>query len=138
MSESVRKKILKEFSVLVKEAWTKLTVIHINRFHFTDLETEKLPVAMLFSGRETRQEEEIGEETYDWELELEIYGNFDMDTENLLQAISNKIALNETLNGTCHYARRQGSDVLTSDVTKEMKALKIIYQVRYSHLYGEL
>lgn len=107
-----------------------------------DINNVPTPAIFVFQGPESRAEETIGFEVWNWTIILEVWAR-DNDLETLLGLIHTQMAKNNADGGLiCSSTmgvidvKRQSSELMIVDPTKSLEVMTIVYSIWYRHPYG--
>lgn len=134
---SKRESILSEIKATLEDI-SIIRYVEVDRMLQPDLDVVPLPCAFIYPSAETRiQTATIGQETWEWEIILEVWSNVsEVSLELLLDSIHTQMFANERLGGYADYSYRVNSDFYYIDPEKELKGMIITYLVRYYHPKG--
>lgn len=135
---TTRENILSEIQSIL-EGVESIKYVELDRMFQPDLDTISLPAVFIYPGAENRVTSGgvIGEETWEWEIVLEVWSNVDEVTlESLLNDIHKIMFTNERIGNYADYSYRVNSEFFYIDPEKRLKGMLITYLVRFGHTKG--
>lgn len=146
MSDTTRKRILIRVESIMKDLGF-FNHTEINRMTVIDIDEVALPSAFVYSGPEARLRSEytpgvfyqqaavIGQETFEWKVFIEVWGE-NLDLEELLGRIHKAMYEDYTIGGEAAESCRTGVEMWVIDPERVITAMLIEYTVLYRHELG--
>lgn len=137
---SKRQDILDELQTVL-ETVNSLSSVIVKKPVFQDLDTVAMPVAFIYSGPSRLaipEYQTIGYETFEWIVNIEIYGYEDLDLEDMLSSVHTTLFANNTLNDYAILSQITSTDMydaMSSD--RSFQGLIIEYNILYHHVQGQ-
>ncbi|RLA87316.1 MAG: hypothetical protein DRG40_00710 [Deltaproteobacteria bacterium] len=135
MAETIRQKILQRVAQDLL-ALNSIKSAEVERLSPLDLDTLPLPSVFVYPGREVRETETMGHETWRLEVQVEAWAK-EEQLEGLLGEIHQALYQDRRLGGLALSLVRAGSDMYVVDPSRALGGMLITFEVLYRHAVGD-
>jgi len=104
--------------------------VEVNKLDTRDLQDTKLPAIWIFSGAERRAEFKYGQESWDWEIIVQVWAR-GADMEDLLDKVNSAIYARYVATEFVENLYRLTSELFVVDSDQELQGWSLIYKNFY-------